>query len=182
MTNRTAFITGASRGIGRACALALSDAGARVALAARNTEQLEELAGQIRAAQPMRNLAVTGFVNQSEIPAYYHAADVLVLPSEVETWGLVVNEAMAAGTLPVVSDQVGCVPDLVRGVGEVFRCGDVRDLAGAVSRALARARDPRTCEQVRTHVDRYSLKRTAEGFERAALSVASPPRIQVSSQ
>jgi 3-oxoacyl-[acyl-carrier protein] reductase len=49
MTNRTAFITGASRGIGRACALALSEAGARVALAARNTTQLEELAGEIRA-------------------------------------------------------------------------------------------------------------------------------------
>jgi NAD(P)-dependent dehydrogenase (short-subunit alcohol dehydrogenase family) len=48
MTNRTAFITGASRGIGRACALALSEAGARVALAARNTAQLEELAGEIR--------------------------------------------------------------------------------------------------------------------------------------
>jgi 3-oxoacyl-[acyl-carrier protein] reductase len=48
MTNRTALITGASRGIGRACALALSEAGARVALAARNVEQLEELAGQIR--------------------------------------------------------------------------------------------------------------------------------------
>jgi 3-oxoacyl-[acyl-carrier protein] reductase len=49
MTNRIAFITGASRGIGRACALALADAGARVALAARNLAQLEELAGQIRA-------------------------------------------------------------------------------------------------------------------------------------
>ena len=48
MTNRTAFITGASRGIGRACALALSDAGARVVLAARNQAQLEELAGEIR--------------------------------------------------------------------------------------------------------------------------------------
>jgi 3-oxoacyl-[acyl-carrier protein] reductase len=48
MTNRTAFITGASRGIGRACALALSEAGARVALAARSTAQLEELAGEIR--------------------------------------------------------------------------------------------------------------------------------------
>jgi 3-oxoacyl-[acyl-carrier protein] reductase len=48
MTNRTAFITGASRGIGRACALALSEAGARVALAARNTTQLEELAAEIR--------------------------------------------------------------------------------------------------------------------------------------
>lgn len=49
MTNRIAFITGASRGIGRACALALADAGARVALAARNLAQLEQLAGQIRA-------------------------------------------------------------------------------------------------------------------------------------
>jgi 3-oxoacyl-[acyl-carrier protein] reductase len=48
MTNRTAFITGASRGIGRACALALADAGARVAVAARNTAQLEALAGEIR--------------------------------------------------------------------------------------------------------------------------------------
>jgi 3-oxoacyl-[acyl-carrier protein] reductase len=49
MTNRTAFITGASRGIGRACAIALSDAGARVAVAARNVDQLEELAGLLRA-------------------------------------------------------------------------------------------------------------------------------------
>jgi 3-oxoacyl-[acyl-carrier protein] reductase len=48
MTNRTAFITGASRGIGRACALALADTGARVAVAARNMAQLEELAGEIR--------------------------------------------------------------------------------------------------------------------------------------
>jgi 3-oxoacyl-[acyl-carrier protein] reductase len=49
MTNRTAFITGASRGIGRACALALAQAGARVAVAARSIEQLETLAGEIRA-------------------------------------------------------------------------------------------------------------------------------------
>jgi 3-oxoacyl-[acyl-carrier protein] reductase len=49
MTNRTAFITGASRGIGRACALSLAQAGARVAVAARSIEQLETLAGEIRA-------------------------------------------------------------------------------------------------------------------------------------
>jgi 3-oxoacyl-[acyl-carrier protein] reductase len=48
MTNRTAFITGASRGIGRACAIALAGAGARVALASRNAAQLEELAGLLR--------------------------------------------------------------------------------------------------------------------------------------
>jgi len=48
MTNRTALVTGASRGIGRACALALAETGARVAVAARNIEQLESLAGEIR--------------------------------------------------------------------------------------------------------------------------------------
>jgi len=48
MTNRTALVTGASRGIGRACALALAASGARVAVAARNVEQLESLAGEIR--------------------------------------------------------------------------------------------------------------------------------------
>jgi 3-oxoacyl-[acyl-carrier protein] reductase len=48
MTARTAFITGASRGIGRACVQALSDAGARVAVAARSLDQLEDLAAQLR--------------------------------------------------------------------------------------------------------------------------------------
>ena len=48
MTNRTALITGASRGIGRACALALAERGARVAVAARNVELLESLAEEIR--------------------------------------------------------------------------------------------------------------------------------------
>jgi 3-oxoacyl-[acyl-carrier protein] reductase len=47
MTNRTALVTGASRGIGRSCALALAESGARVALAARNVEQLESLASEI---------------------------------------------------------------------------------------------------------------------------------------
>jgi 3-oxoacyl-[acyl-carrier protein] reductase len=50
MTNKTAFVTGASRGIGRACALALAKAGAKVVLAARDLTRLEEGASQIRAA------------------------------------------------------------------------------------------------------------------------------------
>src|SRR5580704_5839081 len=49
MTNRTAFVTGASRGIGRACALSLAQAGARVVVAARDRAKLEEVAAEIRA-------------------------------------------------------------------------------------------------------------------------------------
>lgn len=48
MNTRVAFVSGASRGIGKACALALSAAGNRVVLAARNTEKLEEVAAEIR--------------------------------------------------------------------------------------------------------------------------------------
>jgi 3-oxoacyl-[acyl-carrier protein] reductase len=50
MTNRTAFVTGASRGIGRACAKALAEAGARVVLAARDAAKLEEAAAEIPGA------------------------------------------------------------------------------------------------------------------------------------
>jgi 3-oxoacyl-[acyl-carrier protein] reductase len=50
MLNRIAMVTGASRGIGRACALELARSGARVALSARQVDKLEEVAGEIRAA------------------------------------------------------------------------------------------------------------------------------------
>jgi glycosyltransferase involved in cell wall biosynthesis len=115
---------------------------------------------------------VTGFINQSELPMYYQAADILVLPSSSETWGLVVNEAMAAGTLPVVSDMVGCAPDLVEGLGEVYPCGQVAGLAAALDRALERLADPGLRDRVRRHASRYSLERTAAGYEEAALAVA----------
>jgi 3-oxoacyl-[acyl-carrier protein] reductase len=48
MVNRTAFVTGASRGIGEACALALASAGMRIVLAARNAEKLEQAAAKVR--------------------------------------------------------------------------------------------------------------------------------------
>jgi len=69
----------------------------------------------------------TGFLNQSEMPRAYVASDCLVLPSDNgETWGLVVNEAMACGLPAIVSDQVGCRLDLVESgrTGAVFPCGD----------------------------------------------------------
>jgi glycosyltransferase involved in cell wall biosynthesis len=80
-------------------------------------------------ARPSASL--TGFLNQSELPAAYVAADVLVLPSESETWGLAVNEAMACGLPAIVSDVVGCAPDLIEEgrTGFTFALGDTAQLA-----------------------------------------------------
>jgi glycosyltransferase involved in cell wall biosynthesis len=127
-----------------------------------------ELADEVRSRLRPGSGVVTGFVNQSELPSYYHAADILVLPSEHEPWGVVVNEAMAAGVIPVVSDRVGAAPDLVAGVGQVYPCGDTARLAEALSCALDLADKPETSERVRHRIARYSLEHTAIGFEMAA--------------
>ncbi len=80
-----------------------------------------------------------GFRNQSELPAFFDLADVFVLPSEHEPWGLIVNEVMNAGCAVIVSESVGCQPDLVTdGVeGCVFPTGDVDELTRALQRVLA---------------------------------------------
>lgn len=84
------------------------------------------------------NVPVTfsGFLNQTEMADSYVAADALVLPSDGgETWGLVVNEAMACGRPCFVSDHVGCGPDLIRPgeTGEIFPVGDTHALAAFLS-------------------------------------------------
>jgi glycosyltransferase involved in cell wall biosynthesis len=55
-----------------------------------------------------------GFQNRKAISKFYAISDILVLPSERETWGIVVNEALSFGLPVIVSDRVGAGPDLVR--------------------------------------------------------------------
>jgi glycosyltransferase involved in cell wall biosynthesis len=109
----------------------------------------------------------SGFLNQSQLPRAYAAADVLVLPSDgSETWGLVVNEAMASGLPVIVSDAVGCGPDLVlpERTGDVFPAGDVQAL-GAVMGQMASDSEKRDRlgAAARAHIAGYSLERAVEG-------------------
>jgi glycosyltransferase involved in cell wall biosynthesis len=97
-------------------------------------QPLEEVAREMQ----LEGVRFMGFKNQTELPAYYDLCDVLVLPSVWEPWGLVVNEAMNAGKAVIVSDQVGCGPDLVRNGenGYTFPAGDIPALAAALQRVL----------------------------------------------
>jgi glycosyltransferase involved in cell wall biosynthesis len=65
-------------------------------------------------ANQLQDVRFAGFQNQNELPAFYALADIFVLPSINETWGLVVNEAMNAGCAIITTAQVGSAADLVR--------------------------------------------------------------------
>jgi glycosyltransferase involved in cell wall biosynthesis len=87
-------------------------------------------------SQGIPDVHFAGFLNQTELPAAYTVADVLVLPSAYqETWGMVVNEAMNFGLPVIVSDRVGCVGDLVKPGenGYVFQSGNVPELVAALT-------------------------------------------------
>ena len=94
-----------------------------------------EMEEKLRTLAP--NAIFLGFKNQNELPSIYNVADVMVLPSECEPWGLVVNEAMACGTAVIVSDQVGCAKDLLDDrCGKVFLCDDTDALADSLVQCL----------------------------------------------
>jgi glycosyltransferase involved in cell wall biosynthesis len=110
-----------------------------------------------------------GFQNQTRLSRYYHAADMLVLPSRhSETWGLVVNDALHHGLPCVVSDQVGCAPDLISDrTGAVCRAESPGSLAAAIDSALAlhgRLNIRHACRDV---VSGFTVDLAAEGIARA---------------
>jgi glycosyltransferase involved in cell wall biosynthesis len=123
---------------------------------------------EIRRFEGRLPVRCTGFVNQADLPGWYASGDLLVLPSESEPWGLVVNEAMACGLVPVVSNTVGCAPDLVEGIGEIVPVGDINELACAMLRASAGASARH--ERIRDRLERYTITETARGYEQAALA------------
>jgi len=117
-----------------------------------------------------------GFRNQSELPSLYQCADALVLASDQETWGLVVNEAMGFGVVPIVTDQVGCGPDLVDPAC-IYPVGDVPALTAILTRM---ASDAVWLEQlradVRARISRFRVEDTAEGFVQATYKVLGRER------
>jgi glycosyltransferase involved in cell wall biosynthesis len=88
-----------------------------------------------------------GFRNQSELPRFFDLCSVFVLPARHEPWGLIVNEVMNAGRAVILSDDIGCQPDLVTdGVeGFVFPVGDVNALVEALRRVLS---TPETAQEM----------------------------------
>jgi glycosyltransferase involved in cell wall biosynthesis len=105
-----------------------------------------------------------------KMPVARHAADVLVLPSVYETWGLVVNEAMHFRLPAIANSGVGSATDLIRDgeTGRVFSVGDAKELADRLEAFLPapeRAREMGAAAG--DHIRRYSTEASATGITQA---------------
>jgi glycosyltransferase involved in cell wall biosynthesis len=145
-------------------AMRLLDAPARLVVAGTG-ELHDRVAAEARQARiPFTDL---GFVNQSEIPCVYRAANVLALPSESETWGVAVNEAMACGTPAVCSGGVAAADDLVRPLSEklIHTTGDEKALAAALGYALSSSSELE--RGVLERIDHWTIRESVAGLLRA---------------
>ena len=102
------------------------------------------LSGDLRSfaeKENIKNIYFTGFKNQLEIIELYALSDIFVLPSNSETWGLTVNEAMCFSLPVVVSDTVGCGADLVKSGenGCVIKKGDISELTETLGALISSA-------------------------------------------
>jgi len=132
----------------------------------------ERAALEERAQQSgVQSVRFCGFRNQSELPSFFDLAKVFVLPSCHEPWGLIVNEVMNAARPVILSDDVGCQPDLVTdGVeGFVFPVGDVAALTAALRKIFEQnGTAERMGEAALRKVQGWDFERDVRGL-RAAL-------------
>ncbi len=118
----------------------------------------------------LSSIRFCGFRNQLELPRFFEIATVFVLPSQHEPWGLIVNEVMNAGRAVIVSDDVGCAPDLIRdGIeGCIFPAGNVEALTNALRRVLA---TPETAVRMGQHglerIRTWSFEEDIRGLRQA---------------
>jgi len=96
----------------------------------------------------MTNIHYLAFQNQSRMPVIYYMSDILALPSQGpgETWGLVVNEAMACGRAILVSTKAGCYSNLVENGknGYVFESGNLKECISGINKMNSK----KTCEEM----------------------------------
>jgi 1,2-diacylglycerol 3-alpha-glucosyltransferase len=133
-------------------------------------EKLKEQAAAITPGM----VRFAGFVQRSQLAAYYALAEMLILPTYSDPWGLVVNEAMACGLPVIVSRIAGCAADLVKENwnGRLISPGD----AAALSTVMADiVRNPDLSANMRVHseelISHYSPAEWARGISQMMKSM-----------
>jgi glycosyltransferase involved in cell wall biosynthesis len=121
-------------------------------------------------AQNLPQVFFLGFRDWDDLPRFYAAADLFVLPSVREQWGLVVNEAMASGLPVVATRKVGAAQDLIieGQSGYSVPENDAEALASAIDRACQSEERLRTMgERAQKLIEGWNYDATLSGFYQA---------------
>jgi glycosyltransferase involved in cell wall biosynthesis len=130
--------------------------------------ELEKAARDIAAG----SIQFRGFVQREMLARYYALSDALVFPTHTDTWGLVVNEAMACGLPVVCADVAGCAADLIKEGwnGRVIRANDINQLTCVLEELITQRQSLAAMgENSRKRILDYSPEACAEGIATAAL-------------
>jgi glycosyltransferase involved in cell wall biosynthesis len=122
----------------------------------------------------LANVYFLGFRNQTELPACYSMADVCVLPSSLEPWGLVLNEAMCCSLPVIASNRVGAAADLIKqGMnGFTYPVGDVEALTDCLRKVLVDEQVRQAMGiQSRAIISRWGIEEDVEGVLKALHAV-----------
>ena len=143
-----------------------------------------EVEGAIRRLGLEKSVLAPGFMQYGVLPAYYGLAGAVIQASVNDTWGLTVNEAMAAGLPVLVSKRCGCVRDLVEEGrnGFTFDPYKVEELSGLMLRLASLPETERGAmggagQEI---ISRWTPERFAENLEKAVEAAMAAPRPSVS--
>lgn len=142
----------------------------------RRTHLSAELGRLVKRASIGGAVTFQGRIRHELLPLYYSAADVLVVPSYYESFGLVALESLACGT-PVISGRVGAMDALLRGgkAGLIMDTLDPRSLALAIERLIAAQSGAAVSrEDIRTSVLGYGWSNVASAVAREYSGVFQP--------
>ena len=126
-----------------------------------------------------------GFSTLDDLPQHFARADFMVLPSRHDGWGVVVNQALAAGLPVVASDAVGAAQDFVagRGTGLIVPAGDEVALTEALARFVSEISELRNCaKKARDVAAELSLERGVDRWVAMLLDTLSAAGVNPKSE
>ena len=141
---------------------------------------MQEIVALCRALNVSDKILLTGGRSYQDLPIYYGLANAFVHASTTEQWGLVVNEAMAAGLPVLISNRCGCAPELVHEGknGYTFDPYDVEGLSVLLGRiAGGRERLAAFGQASEAIIAEWGPQRFSNAlFDAASVALNSPPR------
>ncbi len=117
----------------------------------------------------LKNISMLGFLNQKKIREVYSISDLLILTSKYETWGLVVNEAMASGVPVIATKESGATKDLIESgvTGYSYNCGNIKELFSHFNKIILNIKKLKTMKKnVKKKIKKFTSDETIKSIKK----------------